>query len=173
MPSYDSLFFLRFVIAMPRLLYTLRTAPCSGNPELCLYDNLIRETISITLNIDSNENRWNQASLPVRWGGLGIRSAVMLAPSAYLASAAGTLELTSRILPDRLGDSEDSYFKSAMDVWSISSGGLDYTTIVPSSQRSWDDVCGRSVSDDLLNNSTNESDRARLLYPLDQILGTG
>ena len=163
MPSYDSLFFLRFVIAMPRLLYTLRTAPCSGNPELCLYDNLIRETISTTLNIDLNENRWNQASLPVRWGGLGIRSAVMLAPSAYLASAAGTLDLTTRILPDRLRDSEDSYVKSAMDAWSISSGGSDHTTIVPSSQRSWDDVCCRSVSDDLLNNSTNDSDRARLL----------
>ena len=116
MPSHDSLFLLRFVIAMPRLLYALRTAPCSGNPELCLYNNLIRETISITLNIDLNENRWNQASLPVRWRGRGIRSAVILAPSAYLALAAGTLDLTTRILPDWLNyrDSEDSYVKSAI-----------------------------------------------------------
>ena len=33
------------------------------------------------------------ASLPVQNGGLGLRSACMLAPSAFLASASATLEL--------------------------------------------------------------------------------
>ena len=45
----------------------------------------------------------------------------------------------------------------------FSSGGSDHTTIVPSSQRSWDDVWCRSVTNDSLKNSTNDTDRARLL----------
>ena len=41
-------------------------------------------------------------------GGLGVRSAVLLAPSAYLASAASTTELASSLLPVRLRDTVDS-----------------------------------------------------------------
>ena len=45
-----------------------------------------------------------QSSLPVSHGGLGVRSAVQLAPSAFLASAAGCTSLTRRILPLHLHD---------------------------------------------------------------------
>ena len=55
------------------------------------------------LNDNNNNNdQWLQASLPVGDGGLGIRSAEMLAPSAYLASAASTLPLRQSILPDSI-----------------------------------------------------------------------
>ena len=81
---------LRNVVTTPRLLYTLRTATCTGSKELIAYDELLKSTLSKTLNIHLSDSDWVQASLPVRWGGLGVRSAVMLAPSAYLASAAGT-----------------------------------------------------------------------------------
>ena len=40
-----------------------------------------------------------QASLPVKLGGLGVRSAAQVAPSAYLASVAATEELVSLISP--------------------------------------------------------------------------
>ena len=54
---------------------------------------MLRTGLSTILNVDLSGDQWLQASLPVRDGGLGIRSAVMLAPSAFLASAAGTTEL--------------------------------------------------------------------------------
>jgi len=92
MPSHDSLFLLRNVMAAPRLMYLLRTAPCTDSPELPLFDIVIRDSLSTTLNVDLDDQRWAQASLPVRWGGLGVRSIVLLAPSAYLASAASTME---------------------------------------------------------------------------------
>jgi len=69
----------------------------SGSPELPKFDAVLRESLSTTLNIDLSANRWIQASLPVRWGGLGVRSFVSLAPSAYLASAASTGELTTSL----------------------------------------------------------------------------
>ena len=59
-------------------LETLRTAPCTGSKALGLYDELLRSTLCTTLNVDLSDGAWQQASLPVRWGGLGVRSAVML-----------------------------------------------------------------------------------------------
>ena len=84
MPSHDSLYLLRNVLTAPRLMYLLRTAPCTDSPELLKFDAVLRESVSTTLNIDLGDNRGTQASLPVRLGGLGIRSVVSLAPSAYL-----------------------------------------------------------------------------------------
>jgi len=66
----------------------------SGAP---LYDAVLRESLSATLNVDLDDIRWNQASLPIRWGGLGVRGVVLMAPSAYLALAASTTELTDLI----------------------------------------------------------------------------
>jgi len=81
MPSHDSLCLLRSVLTASRLTYLLRTIPCTGSPEL-MFDAILRESLSITLNIDTSDDRLAQASLPVRWGGLGIHSVVSLVPSA-------------------------------------------------------------------------------------------
>src|SRR5260221_5773960 len=93
MPAHDGLFLLSKAISSNRLLYLLRTAPYYGVPELATYDAELREITSTLLNINMTESRWDQASLPVRWGGIGIRGAALLAPSAFLASAAGASEL--------------------------------------------------------------------------------
>jgi len=49
-----------------------------------------------------SDTQWQKAALPVRDDGLTIRSYVMLAPSAFLASAAGTTELQAQILPSSM-----------------------------------------------------------------------
>jgi len=132
MPSHDSLFLLRNVLAAPRLMYILRTSPCTDSPELPLYDSVLRNSLSATLNVDIDDNRWLQASLPVRWGGLGVRSVVLLAPSAYLASAASTMELTSTLLPIRLRDIEDSGVASAMSAWRMATTSRTATPSITS-----------------------------------------
>ena len=61
---------------------------------------MIYGDLSTILNVDlDNDSAWLQATLPVRAGGLGIRRAVQLASSAYLASAAGCSALIQEILP--------------------------------------------------------------------------
>ena len=60
-----------------------------------------------------------QATLPVKSGGLGIRSAVQLAPSAYMASAAACSELVSIVLPPQLQDfNASAYLDEARAQWS-------------------------------------------------------
>lgn len=167
MPSHDSLFLLRNMLAAPRLVYLLRTAPCCDSPELPLYDAVLRDSLSATLNVDLDDNRWTQASLPVRWGGLGVRGITLLAPSAYLASAASTMELTSAILPMRLRIIEDSGIASAMSAWTrlaTSSKDLTSTPSPPSQlQRVWDDQCCKVQIETLLDVATDDVVRARLL----------
>jgi len=70
--------------------------PATDSPVLPLFDAIIRESLSA--NVKLSDDRWTQASLPVRWGGLGVCSVVLLAPLAYLASAASSAELTSSLL---------------------------------------------------------------------------
>ena len=101
LPAHDAILLLRHSFTIPRLLYCLRSSPCFISPCLKSYDNELRRIISRIFNIPlvENEVMWSQASLPVRFGGLGIRSTVQLAPSAFLASAAASSDLVHQILP--------------------------------------------------------------------------
>ncbi len=168
MPSHDSLFLLRNVLTAPRLMYLLRTAPCTESPELPLYDAVLRDSLSATLNVDLNDERWLQASLPVRWGGLGVRGVVLLAPSAYLASAASTTELTSALLPARLRDIEDSGIATAMRAWTrqATNPSTSASPLIPpasSMQHAWDDPCCKVQADRILDSASDQVERARLL----------
>ena len=167
MPADDSLFLLRNIMAAPRLMYLLRTAPCTDSPVLPHYDAVLRESLSVTLNVDLDDDRWRQASLPVSWGGLGVRGVVLLAPSAFLASAASTMELTSALLPARLHDVKDSGIDAAMSAWlRHASCSTTLTTPTPpfsAAQRAWDDPCCKVQADILLQAAAQPVDRARLL----------
>ena len=90
-----------------KVLYMLRSSECGDNPLLDQFDTILRKGLTEILNVDLNDDQWLQASLPVRDGGLGIRSARMLAPSAFLASAASTLLLQQSIFPDSTWAADD------------------------------------------------------------------
>jgi len=51
-------------LAMPKLLYTLRTSDCSDNTLLSQFDNALKAALSVILNVDLNDDQWAQASLP-------------------------------------------------------------------------------------------------------------
>ena len=88
-----------YSLSILKLLHALRMSDCQSNPALVEFDKTLRNGLSAILNVEMSDHQWNQASLPVKDGGLGIRSAVLLAPSAFLASTAGTTDLQARILP--------------------------------------------------------------------------
>ena len=102
---------------MPKLLYTLRTSPCADNRILFDFDETLRSGLTTILDVDISNDHWLQASLYVRNGGLGIRSVEILAPSAFLASAAFTLQLQNAILHASIRDLEDIYERGAFSSW--------------------------------------------------------
>ena len=69
--KHDAILLLRHCIATPRVLYTLRTAPCVQSPCLEDFDLELRSILSNVLNINlDNDLVWSQVTLPVRKGGL-------------------------------------------------------------------------------------------------------
>ena len=162
--SHDSLFLLRSVVSTPRLLYTLRTAPCTGSAELERYDELLRTTLTVTLNVNMTDVGWSQASLPIRWGGLGVRSAVSLAAPAYLASAASTADLVLRVLPPHLHQSTDASIDVALLAWQAAVASSTTRPLGPRAkvQRAWDEPCCAKVASTLLEGAMDDHARARL-----------
>ena len=102
--SHDALL-LRHSFSIPKVLYILQTASCFLSNHIETYDSRLRSLLSDITNVSLTvDSIWLQASLPVRAGGIGIRRAAQLAPSAFLTSAAGCSELIRQILLPRLQD---------------------------------------------------------------------
>ena len=118
--AHDAYCLLRHSFSIPKVLYTLRTTPCFLSSRLGDFDNLQRLILGDITNIRLNDDdlAWAQASLPVGAGGLGIRSAVQLAPSAFLASAAGSSDLIHQILPPQMRSLPYPAVSDALDSWS-------------------------------------------------------
>ena len=98
--SSHEAFFLLISLLLYRLLYFFLTAPCFLSDEQSNLDETIKDLLSTISNVKFDNDTWVQASMPVRWGGIGVRSILALAPSAYLASRHATEQLVSRLLPE-------------------------------------------------------------------------
>ena len=118
--------------------------------------------LSVLLLVVSVMCPWLQASLPVSSGGLGFRSAVQLAPSAFLASAAVSLPVFSAILVAFQSPSVP-FQEVAFDHWSAT-----LVDVPPPSgeaagiQRAWDFPQVSAAFTSLCDNATNTISRARL-----------
>ena len=163
--AQDALLLLRHSFAIPKLLYTLRTAPCFLSHELRSYDDLLRSITSRIANVPLSESdpAWTQASLPVKQGGLGVRSAVQLAPSAFLASAAGSSGLVSQIVPAHLQDASLVARSEALSLWTLGHDSSPPPDPVAHRQKMWDypRVCATAQA--LTNEAPDARSRARLL----------
>ena len=91
---HDAIFLLRHSFSIPKILYILRMDPCFLSSQIVAYDGLLRSILGDITNVHlRDDTAWHQASLPIGAGGIGIRRAAQLAPSAFLASAAGCSDL--------------------------------------------------------------------------------
>ena len=114
--AHHSLFIIRHCISVPTVTHILRTNNCHDNDRLILFDNIIRRGLESILNVDLSTSQWIQACLPIRDGGLGVRTTVSLATSAFLASAMRTLALQELILPS-VANTTDSAVVVGQDCW--------------------------------------------------------
>jgi Reverse transcriptase (RNA-dependent DNA polymerase) len=137
MSAHEALFLLKNSLAVPKLQFTLRTAPCFIGSGVVSFDMVVRAALSRSLNLAIDDSAWEQASLPVRWGGLGVRSAAALSTSAFLASRAASQELLQIILPSEFLAQPDTYSSEARRLWDMD-GGI--APVVTARQHGWDDA---------------------------------
>lgn len=160
----DALLLLRQSFAIPKIMYCLRTAPCFLSPTIRAFDQELRSALSCILNANLDaHSTWTQATLPVASGGLGIRSATHLAPSAFLASAAGCTDLLTRILPDRLKDIPYPFVEAAEQEWRKGHSEQLPSGLPRTQQKAWDAPRVQGTYHDLLSGATSHKERARLL----------
>ena len=161
----DAILLLRHSFAIPMLLYTLKTSPCFLSPNLKLYDDRLRSIVSTITNIHfaPNNPAWTQASLPVKFGGLGIWSAVQLVSSAFLASAAGSSDLAHHILPSHLQNVPLPNVANAAALWSQDHDHPPPVGTASHCQKTWDAHKVSATADSLLESASNATSIARRL----------
>ena len=115
--AQDALFLLCHLFTIPNVLHVFQSSPCFTSTHIRDFDDLLRDVLSDIINaIMELRSPWLQASLPVRAGGIGIRSAAQLAPSAYLASAVGCTNLVQQLLPLWLQDTNNPCIDCALTI---------------------------------------------------------
>jgi len=161
--AHDALVILKNSLAIPKLLYLLRTSKCAGNPLLRQFDDTLHTGLINILNVDLNDDQWLQASLPVGDRGLGIKSAEMLAPSAFLASAASTLLLQQSILPGGTWMLGDQSVESTESLWTHLANSPKPTQHTKHIQKAWDGPVAAHHRHLILSRAPSDVDKARLL----------
>ena len=159
--AHPALILLKNCFSLPKLMYVLRTSTAFKFPEhLKSIDESIRSSLTCITNADISNEAWHQAQLPVRHGGLGIRTSEHLSASAFLASHYATEDLVARILTpvnlDRRPDPED-----ALACWQRRVPE-SLPPIDKAKQKAWDEAICKRQFDELLMQADQIS-RARLL----------
>ena len=105
----------------------------------------------------------SQAALPVRLGGLRIRSATDVAPSTFLDSYHATSELVSTILPPSLRSAPLVLVDEAVEVWSQAHIQDPSSGAGASIQILWDSTRSRATAEALLQSAHSNVKHACLL----------
>ena len=162
--SHDALFLLRQCFAIPKVMYLLRTSTAFRNSVWCEeFDETLRKSLQSILNVELEGSVWEQCSLPIKLGGLGIRKVSDVAGVAYLSSVCATSRGVQAMVSAEIFEETNNHFDSAKQRW-IEKAGPEYQLpINPSSQKEWDlPLCKRKL-DLLLASATSDKDKARLL----------
>ena len=93
--SHTAFFLLSHYTAAPRLNYLMRSAPTFKTESILNeVDELIKSTTITVTNVPLNQPSWIQASLPTKFGGLGLRRVSALSIPCYVSSLNSSEELS-------------------------------------------------------------------------------
>lgn len=162
--AHDALILLKASFSAPKMLHTLRCSPCGNHPSLAVFDDLLRKGICAISNLDLSDPQWLQASLPVKDGGLGVRRVTSLAPSAFLASAAGTETLQLQLLRHSLAaTTTDRAVDTVKNMWSSDHTCPRPEGVTAHKQSAWDKPVVTAERQELMMTLTSTVDQARML----------
>ena len=165
--AYNALTLIWHSFSVPKLLHVLCTSPTFQTPSLISWDHLLLSTLSKITNINfhTDDPCWLQAILPVWCGGLGIRRASHLAPTAFSASADGALSLMLDQLPAHLSTTHYEERDFALRLWKqdLPPGMPAPTASSRQLQKVWDRPRIDALFDTIFTLCNDDESRARLL----------
>jgi hypothetical protein len=163
--SQDALLILRHSFSSPSIQHVLRGIFSGDHRLLPEFDTVLRTSLTQILNTHLDDESWQQVTLPVNSGGLGIRSAVDLSASAFLSSVRGAASLVSCIWPDAAAATPDPLESRALALWSNQTGstGPPAPAGPPEKMKSWDEPVVSAKLSALLAAASDDYSKARLL----------
>jgi len=144
-------------MALPRLLYVLRSSNLYQHNLLDEYDAVLKSALERILNVSFSDCQWQQARLPLKHGGLGVRGAKDVALPAFISSCAQNKDLAREIAGE--DDLELAGESDAIAHWRQTCLTAPSES---SSQKDWDLPLIVRAKDQLLNTAVDERERARL-----------
>ena len=159
---HDALFLLKNVFYIPKLLYLLRTSPCFSSPILKDFDDTMKSCLETITNCHLDSQSFCQASLPVKLGGLGVRSAQDLSLPAFISSSFKAKDITEQLLSSEHCAPFHAQLSAAVTSW----GELNSHPTEPVNkeiQKSWDLPVAEAKMKCLLDRASSPVSRSRLL----------
>ncbi len=159
---HDAFFLLKNCLNVPKMTYLLRTAPCFRSNSLPKLDSVLRQTLTNLLNIHFDDMAWSQATLPVKFGGLGVRKSVSLSIPAFLASAFSSMHLVEQLLRKSNLQPSKELTEEYIQIWKE----MTINEILPSDltkQKLWDiPICDKIIRS--LHDATEDNtSKARII----------
>ena len=161
---HDALFLLKNVFFIPKFQYLLRSFPCHGHPIIKDLDLRMKNCLEKITNCRLDSVTFTQASLPAKFGGLGIRRTSDICLPAFIASSIKCTTIVEKLL----SPSDIAHFSNLLFEATIAWKSLDPRLIEPVGdarhrQKSWDLPLAHVVLKDIINEATDPTTRARLL----------
>jgi hypothetical protein len=142
---------------IPKLIYFLRSSPVYSEIGLLQdIDRKVSQKLEDICNIRLEESSRCQASLPVKRGGIGLRSCKDLALPSYLASLNACSSLAQQIAPSSLPNSWE--WQSAHALWELQHPMAQVKE--KKTQHSWDEIIMNEQEESIMNG--DQYCRARL-----------
>lgn len=176
LPSLDDphshLVLLKSCFSWPRITFLTRTVPSSLiKNQLRRFDYLVQSSLEVVLGAPLSPSQRQQVTLPISQGGIGLRSTVLHAAPAYIASVAHSMDLVHTItgLPLLAETGPVSplfkHFQDSID--SLNTSISDAERLEPSEaaitkQKQTSFQIDTKISDSLLEQADTSRDKARL-----------
>ena len=104
--------------SMSRLHFKLRSSPCyRQHAELTQFYKALRQTAATDCNVNFDDTGWQQSTLPVVQGGLGLSTAANVSLPAYASSLSATRQVVVQTLQDVFESCPTSEVDSVAERW--------------------------------------------------------
>ena len=136
-PNHRAFFIIKNCFAIPKLLNIFRTSVVFKKDKIFqeMHDNL-KYTMESVMNISVGRDTWTQLKLPVKLGGFGLQSPIILAPSALIASFISCTSLATSLFNNH--SPSDSLLREAPSLWQSMAGETSITAAMTKRlQKQW------------------------------------
>jgi hypothetical protein len=105
---------------IPKFNFLLRTTPFwKFSNSVNSIDSSLKSCLERILNLRLTDLQWRQSTLPIRFGGLGIRRISDICLPAFLSSINGVKKLVSLLLNSKDNELNIHHYDEALAVWGV------------------------------------------------------